>query len=583
MEKVNKLFCTFLIALFFFIPTNQVLAASFFPTDIEILAVHEGESIQAAINKAKEGGVILVSAGTYYETIKLKKGIVLRSESGAEQTIINGSQGSGTVVEIAGKSTLDGFTITGRVDTDKAKTRHAVECINISATIKNNIIRDNKGTGLYISGKKATVSASNNRIHVNQGAGIGIEKESKALIFDNQCYGNKEAGIGIQLGASPVIERNKCFQNQMAGIGVRHKESAPIIKDNECYNNELAGIGLEKAATATITNNYLHGNGRSGIGLTEGSSAIIEKNEIKENTLAGIGSKDKSTLTVKNNQIHHNRMSGITVLDATQAIIEGNTIQGNGTQGIVCSSATITVKNNKVLDNIHHGISFYRNAQGEVNGNIINNNGANDMRGAGILVVSSDKPVIRNNEFNNNYGPGVYTRRCSPLIEENVFLNDLVFTKFHASPTIRKNTFYSKGKSGGKTVKSGVDVRKISHPLIEENEFYGKFAISIRDKSNPLVLKNKFSGNHKISINGGRSGIKVDRTANPSIIDNIFYNGNKIVITGQSFTKNVILTHGRTGKLVKSKLITVVEPKLHGGDTVLIAGNLFIGGEKKRK
>jgi parallel beta-helix repeat protein len=364
---------------------------------------------------------------------------------------------------------------------------------------------------------------------------------------------------------------------------VRHKESAPIIENNECYNNELSGVGLEKGATATLKNNHLYQNGRAGIGLKEASTAFIEGNKIEKNTLSGIGSLDKSTLIVKNNRLLNNTMSGITVMDNSKATIEGNTIQANGTIGIVCSDAQVTIKNNNVLENIHHGIGLYRNARGKVSENIINGNGAHDKRGSGILVVSSDKPLIQHNQFNDNYGPGVYTRRCAPLIEENVFKNDLVFAKFHAAPTIKKNVFYSAGKAGGKKVKSGVDVRETSHPIIIENEFYGKFGIAVRSSSDPLILKNKFSGSHKNSINSGRSGIKVDRTCHPTIVDNIFYNGNKLTITGKSVTKNIIIARGRTGRAISTKAITEAKPEQHGGNTVVIAGNLFIGAKKGKR
>ncbi len=583
MKSVKNLVFALTIALPFLLVGSVQAKTSWFPAEVQIISVHEGESIQTAIDKAKPGGVILVSQGVYFETIKLKKNITLRSESGPEQTTIDGKKGPGTVVEMAVNSTLDGFTVTGRTDTDKAEKRHAVECVNIPAVIKNNIVRDNRGTGIYVSGKNASAVVSNNRVFDNKGAGIAVTDHSKAHILENQSYGNSHAGIGIQHGAAPKVEKNKCFQNQMSGIGIRHKESAPLIIGNECYNNELAGVGLEAGANATIKNNSLHENGRTGLGLRQASTAIIEGNKIEKNTISGIGVTEKSTVTVKNNQINHNTMAGMTVLDGAKAIIENNTFKANGTQGIVCSVSHVIIRKNKVVDNIHHGISFYRGAEGEVSENIINNNGANDKRGAGILVVSSNKPVIHHNEFNKNYGPGVYTHRCSPLIENNIFLNDLVFVKHHAAPTVRKNIFYSRGKSGGKTVKSGVDVRESSHPIIAENEFYGKFAISIRSNSNPLVIGNKFSGSHKTSISSARSGVKIDRTAHPSIVNNIFYNGNHLLVKGKYIAKNVIITRGPRGVKKSMTIATEINPKLHAGNTVMIAGNRFIGAKKKRR
>ena len=83
------------------------------------------KTIQAAIDAANAGDVVLVSAGTYRERISLKPGITVRSEGGEEQgalglkraeaTIINGKIEGATKpgVEMAEDSTLDGFSVTG--------------------------------------------------------------------------------------------------------------------------------------------------------------------------------------------------------------------------------------------------------------------------------------------------------------------------------------------------------------------------------------------------------------------------------------------------------------------------------------
>ena len=74
-------------------------------------------SIQAGIDGAVEDDIVLVAPGTYVENIEvLRKTLTLRSEVGAESTIIDGNQ-SGTVVNIIGgwysmkNVYLEGFTI----------------------------------------------------------------------------------------------------------------------------------------------------------------------------------------------------------------------------------------------------------------------------------------------------------------------------------------------------------------------------------------------------------------------------------------------------------------------------------------
>ncbi len=69
-------------------------------------------TIQAAINAASGGDVILVSAGQYSENLNyLSKAIAIRSVSGPAVSTINVN--GGTAVTMGGDSELSGFTISG--------------------------------------------------------------------------------------------------------------------------------------------------------------------------------------------------------------------------------------------------------------------------------------------------------------------------------------------------------------------------------------------------------------------------------------------------------------------------------------
>jgi len=73
------------------------------------------ESIQAAIDAASDNDEIIVSSGVWKELIDLSgKTLYIRSEQGAEETVIHGTQ-QGTVVSFSdnANSTIEGFTIRG--------------------------------------------------------------------------------------------------------------------------------------------------------------------------------------------------------------------------------------------------------------------------------------------------------------------------------------------------------------------------------------------------------------------------------------------------------------------------------------
>src|SRR3989338_3865864 len=100
-------------------------------------------TIQGAINAAINADTVLVSPGTYNETINFYgKAITVKGAKCASQTIIDGG-GLGTVVYFGSgegnNSVLDGFTIKG----GSAMYGGGIRAINSSPIIKNNIITGN--------------------------------------------------------------------------------------------------------------------------------------------------------------------------------------------------------------------------------------------------------------------------------------------------------------------------------------------------------------------------------------------------------------------------------------------------------
>ena len=73
----------------------------------------DAPTIQAALDSASSGDVVLVAASTYFENLVMKSGVRLQSESGAHVTILDGSS-AGSVIDCVGVSTdtvIKGFTI----------------------------------------------------------------------------------------------------------------------------------------------------------------------------------------------------------------------------------------------------------------------------------------------------------------------------------------------------------------------------------------------------------------------------------------------------------------------------------------
>ena len=115
----------------------------------------DAPTIQAAIESCASGDTVLVAASTYFENINfLGKSICVRSASGPEATVINGSNvAESTVRFMTGETTyavLEGFTITGGIghflSDDYSSGNHGggIYIDNSSPVIRNCVIRGNQ-------------------------------------------------------------------------------------------------------------------------------------------------------------------------------------------------------------------------------------------------------------------------------------------------------------------------------------------------------------------------------------------------------------------------------------------------------
>ena len=231
-------------------------------------------TIQAGIDVAANGDVVLVAPGVYREHIDFRgKAIVLQSRTGAAQTVIDG-QSTGPVISMTfneGLGTVvQGFTIRNGVATFGA----GILLSGTSPVIADNIFRDNVtqfgGFGAAIGGFFASPIIENNEVFGNacdqQGGALGFREISSPRIFDNFIHDNACRGVEMQslsADSSPLVFNNTIVNNQ-SGIFVDNTtfHAGQIYRNNLIAQN---GIGLE-AATLVVsfdaiwTNNLVFGN-----------------------------------------------------------------------------------------------------------------------------------------------------------------------------------------------------------------------------------------------------------------------------------------------------------------------------------
>jgi parallel beta-helix repeat protein len=231
-------------------------------TPITIRVPSDQPTIQAAIDVANIGDTVLVAPGTYAENINFRgKAITVRSESGPQDTIIDGRNAGSVVSFISGEgrnSTINGFTL----QNGNAIEGGGVKVQGSSPTITNNVIRNNRGC--------------------SRGAGIGIDSGSPLIRLNtitgngnNLCSGGEGGGISIGGASSVEILDNVISDNGMNssfGGGIYMlSSSGPIIKRNVIKGNsaletlgeplEAQGGGIYMAySDALIVQNLITGN-----------------------------------------------------------------------------------------------------------------------------------------------------------------------------------------------------------------------------------------------------------------------------------------------------------------------------------
>ncbi len=193
-------------------------------------------TIQDAIDAANAGDVVVVAAGTYYEEITLKAGVVVMG-AGEGESIIDGGGNQGDVVKATGNNIttatrLQGFTVTGAIYAGMpggggifCNTGASPEICNVRVEGNSTGIATWNGAAPYLH---------NNVIINNTYNGISIS--SKPTVINNTIATNN-TGIYDSGGYRPPIMNNIITGNTSRGIGCINASVPTDISYNDVWNN----------------------------------------------------------------------------------------------------------------------------------------------------------------------------------------------------------------------------------------------------------------------------------------------------------------------------------------------------------
>ena len=191
--------------------------------------------------------------------------------------------------------------------------------------------------------------------------------------------------------------------------------------------NDYASIKLIDASNITLENNTITG-AYFAIHISNTSYATVRNNTI-------IGNPRSEQLT--GNAIH--------LWKSNHALIENNHVQGHR-DGIYFEFVTYsTIRNNLSEKNIRYGLHFMFSNDDDYLNNIFRDNGA------GVAVMYSHKVMMRDNHFEQNWGPSSYGILLKDIsdsyIEHNSFLRNSTGLHLEGSSRIEieKNIFKENG------------------------------------------------------------------------------------------------------------------------------------------
>lgn len=226
-------------------------------------STHPFKTISAALEDTDSHSEIHISNGIYRENIEVPKGVEIHGED-KYKTIIEAENDEDETVELNHKSEITKVTIRGGkqgIEIDEGDRASVIKCViednkkdgikiekapvkdKYKASISENIIRNNGGSGIYSEKRRLVVM--DNTIIENDGDGIDIEGGSSVWIYKNLIKENDASGLKMTLDGSYIWTKNNTYRdNDREGIEINAYGNTGRIDINKSkfYKNDRYGI-----------------------------------------------------------------------------------------------------------------------------------------------------------------------------------------------------------------------------------------------------------------------------------------------------------------------------------------------------
>ena len=289
----------------FLIPLALLLSAASGRGETLIVGPGQYQSIQAAIDVARNGDTIEVQTGTYTGNLTLNRQIILKAVG---NPVLRGAGVGSVITTIADSCVIKGFVI------EHSGGDLTREDSGILLKSSNNQIEDNElhdilyGIYLYSSHGNAL---RRNRIRGrseleegDRGAGLHLWNSPDNIIEDN-IISKERDGMYIQSCNGNQIRRNRVSDLR---YGLHYMFSDRNVFEDNFFSNNVAGAAIMYSNHIEFRRNaFVHNRGFSSFGILfqECNELLAEENFIIDNA-TGIFMEALRKTTFRNNTIANN-------------------------------------------------------------------------------------------------------------------------------------------------------------------------------------------------------------------------------------------------------------------------------------
>lgn len=320
-------------------------------TDVTIRVPADAPTISAAVRLARPGDLVLVAAGKYQETVKIKTPrITLRGESRAG-VVIDGQlrRSAGVVVTAPG------------------------------VAVQNLTVRRHLQNGVLVTGDPSVVGSTPGSGGYDRGSAKKVELLDSFLVSHVTAANNGLYGIYAFSARNGVIERSYASGSADSGLYVGQCRPCNIVvRDNIAERNAVGYEGTNASEGIYVVHNRLVGNR---VGLTTNSDYLERLAPQHEAVVAG-------NLVAANDQTQTPAQAdgafgiGMGIEGGTSNRVLRNRFVGNGAAGVVlASSEDLAPVGNELVGNAfaahEHDVVFAASAAAPGRGNCLQ---GNDLR-----------------------------------------------------------------------------------------------------------------------------------------------------------------------------------------------------------